>query len=194
MRVILLGDSLFARHEGLNEPRINHVLHERFPDLEIANQSICGINSGAMLALMGDLVFKQPRADQLFIMVGVNDAAQHKLVPLDQYRRNIESIVSAVVCFYPKTRTVLVSGPAVDEEKQRVRRNAELAKYAKVLEETAKKYQCAYADFFEAMMRQGGLSQLCRGELNDGLHFGGAGYELLGKKLAEWLPEKGLKR
>lgn len=34
-------------------------------------------------------------------------------VPLDQYRKNLQAIVSALVCFYPGAKTVLVSGPAV---------------------------------------------------------------------------------
>ena len=86
MRIILLGDSIFARKEGLDQPRINWTLKEKKPDLEIDNTAVSGINSGALLALLGDLALKRPRADQLFLMVGVNDAASHKQVPLDQYR------------------------------------------------------------------------------------------------------------
>ncbi len=84
MRILLLGDSIFARKEGLDQPRINWTLKEKKPDLEIDNTAVSGINSGALLALLGDLALKRPRADQLFLMVGVNDAASHKQVPLDQ--------------------------------------------------------------------------------------------------------------
>lgn len=191
MRILLLGDSIFARKEGLDQPRINWTLKEKKPDLEIDNTAVSGINSGALLALLGDLALKRPRADQLFLMVGVNDAASHKQVPLDQYRKNLQAIVSALVCFYPGTKTVLVSGPAVDEAKQRRRTNAKLAKYAKVMEEVAAEYQLAYADFFTAMLKEGDLKALCRGELDDGLHFGPRGYQLLAAEMMKQLPKEG---
>ncbi|GHV97980.1 esterase [Lactobacillus nasalidis] len=191
MRILLLGDSIFARKEGLDEPRINWTLKEQRPGLLLDNTAVSGLNSGALLALLGDLALKRPKADRAFLMIGVNDAARNKQVPLAQYQRNLQAIVSALVCFYPGEKLVLLSGPAVDEGKQRGRTNANLAKYAKVMEEVAAEYQVAYSDFFTAMLKEGNLPDLCRGELADGLHFGPRGYRLLAAKILEQLPEEG---
>lgn len=185
MKLLLTGDSLIARHEGKDIPHINFSLQEKMPNLEIINTAICGVNSGALLAMLGDLVLKQDQCDYLVIMVGVNDEASHKHVPLKQYKQNLEGIVSGCICFYPGKKIILVSGPAVDEEKQHVRFNDELAEYSKVMSEVAREYKVQFVDFFNAMMTQGNLSKLCRGSLNDGLHFGEAGYNLLSKMLIE---------
>lgn len=68
MRILLLGDSIFARKEGLDQPRINWTLKEKKPDLEIDNTAVSGINSGALFSPVRRPGLKRPRADQLFLI------------------------------------------------------------------------------------------------------------------------------
>lgn len=179
MKVLLTGDSIIARHEGLQEPRLNAKLKQKISDLELTNTAVSGINSGAFFARMSELVLKQKKHEVLVILLGTNDLATHKQVPLKQFKQNMALIVSAVMCEYWPQFVILVSPPAVDENKQHVRNNALVKKYSSVIAELAEEYHTHYVDLCQAMIKHGDLANLCHGEKNDGLHFGKAGYDLL---------------
>lgn len=49
MKILLTGDSIIARYEGLNDPRINYELKRRLGNIELVNTAVSGINSGAFL-------------------------------------------------------------------------------------------------------------------------------------------------
>lgn len=49
MKLLLTGDSIIARKEGLQELYLNVDLRKRLPALEIINTAVSGINSGAFL-------------------------------------------------------------------------------------------------------------------------------------------------
>lgn len=187
MKVLLTGDSIIARHEGLDEPRLNFELKKRLPNLEIINTAVSGINSGAFFARLGDLVLTQPQCDNLVILLGTNDLATHKQVPLEQFKKNMELIASAVICEYWPEHVILISPPAVDENKQHVRDNNLVKKYSHAVQEVASEYRFHYLDLCQAMLEHGDLTNLCHGIKNDGLHFGKCGYELLADLLGQEL-------
>lgn len=187
MKVLLSGDSIIARHEGLAEPRLNVNLKKKMPELELTNTAVSGINSGAFFARLGELVLKQPQRDVLVLLLGSNDLARHKQVPLRQFKQNMSLIASAVICEYYPPRVILASPPAVDERKQHVRTNQLVRKYSKAVKEVARVYHFHYVDLFTKMIMQGDLSILCRGLKNDGLHFGQPGYDLLSSLLVQEL-------
>lgn len=187
MKILLTGDSIIARHEGLEEPRLNFELKKRLPDLKINNTAVSGINSGAFFARLGELVLTQPQCDNLVILLGTNDLATHKQVSLKQFRRNMELISSAVICEYWPEHVILISPPAVDENKQHVRTNDLVRKYSQAIQEVASEYRFHYLDLCQAMLEHGELSELCHGLKNDGLHFGKDGYELLADLLEQEL-------
>lgn len=179
MRVLLTGDSIIARHEGLDEPRLNYELKKRVSNLELINTAVSGINSGAFFARLRELVLTIEKCDKIVILLGTNDLATHKQVPISQFERNMELIASSIVCLYWPENVVLVSPPAVDEKKQHVRSNNLVAEYAKVIQKVATEYKFSYVDLCRAMIEHGNLAELCKGEKNDGLHFGNLGYKLL---------------
>lgn len=181
MRVLLTGDSIIARHEGKDEPHINWNLKQILPKIQIENTAVSGINSGAFFSRLNELVLSVKQCDNLVILLGTNDLATHKQVPLEHFKRNMEMIASAVVCQYYPPHVLLVSPPAVDENKQHVRNNKLIEKYAKVIESVAKEYNFNYADLCQVMIEVGDLSKISRGIKNDGLHFGDQGYEILAK-------------
>ncbi|MGN1284508.1 MAG: GDSL-type esterase/lipase family protein, partial [Candidatus Limosilactobacillus intestinavium] len=169
MRILLTGDSIIARNEGKIEPHINWNLRQFFPEIEIENTAVSGINSGAFLTRLNELVLSVKKCDNLVILLGTNDLATHKQVPLTQFKKNLELIASAVICEYYPPHVLFVSPPAVDEEKQHVRNNALVEKYAKVVEEVAREYRFRYADLCQAMLKAGDAKEICKGMKNDGL-------------------------
>lgn len=58
MKLLLTGDSIIARKEGLKLPRINNAIKAKIPDIEIVNTAVSGVNSGAFYALLPDLILK----------------------------------------------------------------------------------------------------------------------------------------
>ena len=178
MKLLLTGDSIVARHEGLDEPMLDAKLRQKISGIELNNTAVSGINSGAFFVCLNDLVLKQKPCDKLFILLGTNDLATHKQVPLKQFKQNMSLIASAVICQYRPNNVYLISPPAVDENKQHVRDNDLVSRYVQVIKEVAKEYHFNYVGLFEAMIEQGNLTSLCQGMKNDGLHFGKAGYEL----------------
>ncbi|WEV36752.1 SGNH/GDSL hydrolase family protein [Lactobacillus sp. ESL0677] len=185
MKLLLTGDSIIARKEGLNEPRLNATLKKLHQNLELNNTAVSGINSGAFYAMMSELVLKQRRCDKLIILLGTNDLAQHKQVPLEQFEQNMNLIVSSVLCQYYPQNTILITPPAVDETKQIYRNNQLIKDYATVIKNVARQYRCQFINLYQAMINQSDLVELCRGELNDGLHFGQQGYLLLGNLIVK---------
>lgn len=187
MKVLLTGDSIIARHEGLDRPRLNANLKKKMPELELTNTAVSGINSGAFFARLGELVLKQPQCAVLVLLLGTNDLAAHKQVPIRQFKQNMSLIASAVICQYYPPDVILISPPAVDEEKQHVRNNQLVKKYSRAVKEVARIYHFHYLDLFTEMMVHGDLPDLCRGIKNDGLHFGQPGYDLLSSLLVQEL-------
>lgn len=187
MRLLLTGDSIIARNEGKEEPHINWNLKQSLSNIEIENTAVSGINSGAFFARLNDLVLNVPQCDNLVILLGTNDLATHKQVPLRQFKQNMELIASAVICQCYPPHVLLVSPPAVNEIKQHVRNNVLVEKYSQVVKEIAQEYHFQYADLCQAMIQAGDLKEISRGIKNDGLHFGDLGYKILANLITKKL-------
>lgn len=189
LKLLLSGDSIIARHEGLTEPHINYNLKKLIPNCQIINTAVSGINSGGFFASLSDLVFKQEKCDYFILLIGTNDLATHKQVPLNQFNSNMQLIASSIIWLYPPSKVIFISPPAVDEEKQLVRDNNLVNKYSQAIDQVAKDYHFSYINLAQAMIDQGDLSVLCQGRKNDGLHFGEAGYKLLAELIYRHLTE-----
>lgn len=185
MKVLLTGDSIIARHEGLIQPRLNFELKKLIPEIKIVNTAISGINSGAFFAMLSQTVFRIEKCDEIVILLGTNDLAIHKQVPLNQFKQNMELIASAIIYKYYPPHVFLVSPPAVDEQKQHVRSNELVKKYSATVEKVATEYGFHYVNLYQAMLKSGQLTEICHGSKNDGLHFGVKGYKLLAKVLRD---------
>lgn len=190
MRLLLTGDSIIARYEGKDRPHLNWNLERLMPDVEIQNTAVSGINSGAFFARISELVLSVKKCDELVLLLGTNDLATHKQVPIDQFRENMELIASAIISQYYPPHVLLVSPPAVDEEKQRVRNNQLVKRYAQQLEIVASRYRFKYADLQQAMLATRDIKSITRGIKNDGLHFGDRGYGILAELIFENLNKK----
>lgn len=191
MKLLLTGDSIVARHEGLSEPHINAYLKENFSDIEIVNTAVPGINSRYLLAHLNELVLKQVKADYLIILIGTNDCAFHKKIEEEEFWTNLNKVAKKILNKYEAKQVILVSPPAVDEEKQRVRDNETVEKYANWVQRVANDYGMHYLNLFHKMNTDDHeLEEICHGLRNDGLHFGKIGYQIFGDGLIDEIRPK----
>lgn len=185
MQIQLTGDSLIARHEGLAEPMLNVALHHCRPDLVIRNTAVCGDNTFDLLMRLSRDVLVGPTVDRLYILIGTNDLAQHKQVPLAFFEANLKEILRQTLWVYQADQLYFISPPAVDERRQHVRNNHLVARYAQALAGVVTPVGCHYLDLQAAMLATSDFPRVTRGMKQDGLHFGRAGYQLLADLISE---------
>lgn len=173
-RLVCFGDSITARKEGFRESMLTTKLTSQLRDMEIINSGIPGDNSSdALIRITEDVLNYQP--DIVTVLFGANDAAFHKTVPIDTYKRNLTEIANLI----GPQKTILISPAPVDESKQFVRSNKVLFTYAEVVHEIAIQTGSHFLDLYNIFLSRVDYKDILKGELNDGLHFGEKGYDLL---------------
>lgn len=186
MKILLLGDSLFARHEGQNEPHINYSLKQLLPAIDILNLAQSGDNSYDLLAKLDchDL----SGHDVVFVWIGANDLAIHKQVFLGEFQENLIQISQKLLKLYNKEQLVFLGLAPIDENKQDYRTNRLVTYYSQVVKKTAKASGSAFISMQEAFEQSDyPLEFVLKGRLNDGLHFGSVGYALLANTICDYL-------
>ena len=186
MKLLLTGDSIIARSENHTIPEINFQL-QKLNSYQIYNTAISGINSGGLALSLPNLVFNQPKCDYLIILVGTNDLAVHKQVPLQQFEDNLKLIASSIIWLYYPGKVILITPPAVDENKQKVRNNLLVQEYSNIIKRSANEYKFSFIDLASKMQANKNFPEIFNGKKNDGLHFGVKGYELLAKLIGQKL-------
>ncbi|OFI48985.1 hypothetical protein BG261_04800 [Floricoccus tropicus] len=189
MKIQLTGDSLMARNEGLKEPAINETLKNRINGLEIVNTAVCGENSGALLERIDSEILAVEKAQKIFIIIGTNDLATNKRVFADQYEENLQAIILRLIGKYDRNNIFFLSIPPIDEDKQRFRSNLLINEYNTVLKEVCLKNNCNYLLFNERLNRfeTKELQDILEGSMDDGLHFGLKGYQIMADIIYEAL-------
>lgn len=134
MHIYLSGDSLIARHEGYQHPILNHLLKEKDASINITNTAVPGINSQQFLQQYNKLGPNQ-NFDYLVVLLGTSDLATHKQISLEQFKININEIITRLLKKYHSQQIILVSPPPVDENKQQFRTNQLVLAYSNILEE-----------------------------------------------------------
>lgn len=124
----------------------------------------------------------------MLVFIGANDLAQHKQVFLGEYEENLKKIVAHLKQLYSAERIILLTPTPVDESKQAYRTNRLVAYYGQVVKKVAEQAGCQLFDTV-ALFEYSGLlmSDLLRGSLDDGLHFGSSAYDFLARELVERL-------
>lgn len=186
MKMLLLGDSLFARHEGKNEPHINYSLKQLLPAIDILNLAHSGDNSYDLLAKLDchDLSGR----DVVFVWIGTNDPSIHKQVFLGEFQENLNQIGQKLLKLYDKEQLAFLGLAPIDENKQDNRTNRLVTYYSQVVEKAAKASTSAFISIQEAFEQSDyPLEFVLKGRLNDGLHFGSVGYALLANTICDYL-------
>ncbi|WP_281165640.1 GNAT family N-acetyltransferase [Liquorilactobacillus sicerae] len=186
MRILVTGDSLIARHEQLDQPMINYCLQQQLTRLEIVNTAISGSNSQDLLQNWKTF-FPNNEFSAVFLLIGTNDLALHKQIPLKKFQTNLLQIIKRLKHIYPTANLCLITPPAVDESKQKWRNNQLIAQYTEIMLQTATQNLIKSINLQAAMLAGGSFPAITKGILNDGLHFGLAGYQLLANLIKQQL-------
>lgn len=186
MKILVTGDSLIARHEQLDQPMINHCLQQQLTWLEIVNTAISGSNSQDLLQNWRNF-FPNNEFSAVFLLIGTNDLALHKQLPLKTFKTNLLQIVKRLKHYYPTASLCLITPPAVDENKQKWRNNQLIAQYSEIMLQIAAQNLIKGINLQEAMLAEESFPAITQGCLNDGLHFGLAGYQLLASLIKQQL-------
>lgn len=189
MKILLLGDSLFAGYEGLEEPHINFSLKKILSGVKIQNLAQSGDNS---FDLLEKLQKKQiSGANLVFVWIGANDLATHKQVFLGEFQDNLRKIVKLLLKQYNSSQIIFLGPAPVDESKQVTRTNRLVNYYSEIVEKVAKEFSFDFISMQE-VFRQSSypVEQILKGLQDDGLHFGSLGYEVLAKALTKKIKTK----
>jgi acyl-CoA thioesterase-1 len=194
-RIVCLGDSITQMGEGPGGYvwLFRHYLNAIYPQagIEVLNAGISGHKSTDMLARFGrDVLEKKP--DLVTISVGVNDVwhgfyDNHPMgdgprgVPLDQYKANVESMVTQAQA--AGIRVVMLSTTVIYEDGGN-RENAKAATYNRALRDIARSHGLTFVDFqrpFNDLIRTyrkttGGLDNLLT---VDGVHMNPEGNKVM---------------
>ena len=182
------GEPLGTRLPSDRNPLLPvHFQLQKLNSYQIYNTAISGINSGGLALSLPNLVFNQPKCDYLIILVGTNDLAVHKQVPLQQFEDNLKLIASSIIWLYYPGKVILITPPAVDENKQKVRNNLLVQEYSNIIKRIANEYKFSFIDLASKMQASKNFPEIFNGKKNDGLHFGVKGYELLAKLIVQKL-------
>ncbi|MDQ0874320.1 lysophospholipase L1-like esterase [Paenibacillus sp. V4I3] len=179
MKLVCFGDSITARTEGYDRPLLTLKLKEKLRgNWEVINAGVPGNNTyDALQRIEKDVIIHNP--DLVTVLFGANDAAFHKMIQLQDYKRNLTDIVKMIT---PR-KTILISPSPVDESLQHARTNAVLRQYTDSVKEVSVATGSYYIDLFSNMVGLQNLSDILLGLRNDGLHFGERGYDYLSDEI-----------
>lgn len=189
MHILLLGDSLFVRREGASRPMIEACLVEKLPDLLISNSAISGLSSQGLLDQLPNFLPARP-VDKVFILIGSNDLVTTNRILEKDFAENLQQIIDGLLNTYQPEQIYLISPPPVDEDKQWYRHNGLVASYTAVMETIAEQWSCSFINLYQIFMNKSQevpLELLLEGSMDDGLHFGQLGYELLASAIGHTL-------
>lgn len=126
--------------------------------------------------------------DVVFVWIGANDLAIHKQVFLGEFQENLIQISQKLLKLYDKEQLVFLGLAPIDEGKQNYRTNRLVTYYSQVVEKVARASGCAFISMQETFEQSDyPLEFVLKGRLNDGLHFGNAGYALLANTICDYL-------
>lgn len=176
-KLVLFGDSITAGcAEELFTPILQNLITkdlaiQNYEEINIVNAGMPGdTTQDAMKRLEKEVISEQ--ADIVTIFFGANDTNIDRLVPLEKYAENIETMISKI----GKEKVILLTPPYVDCARKPTRDNDRIRQYAKRITEIGEKYQIPVIDLYKAMVRYPGTNEFLQA---DGLHFSKTGYDLL---------------
>ena len=137
-KLICFGDSITAGNTSEDgSDRLIPRLRKSLVGWEVIDAGVSGNNSrDAVRRTESDVLNQSP--DFVTVFFGANDAATHKMIMLDEYHRNIRTIVEMI----GSEKTLLISPSPVDENRPRNRANEVMMKYAAIIEQIAKSTGC----------------------------------------------------
>ncbi len=176
-KMVCFGDSITAREKAEDGSlRLTPRLRKEFPEWKVLNRGVPGNTTrDASRRFEKDVLIENP--DLVTVLFGANDSASHRLVPLDEYRKNLTKFTADIGA----GKVLLISPAPVVEKKQPNRSNARLLEYRNAVMDTARKTGAAFLDL-HIIMRDEAYDQFL---VDDGLHFNAKGYRFLSGLISE---------
>lgn len=174
-KIVFLGNSLTQ----------NGKWDEYFPIQKPVNRGIAGDNTDGMLARIDEIIDSRPT--KLFIMGGINDISQDKV--LDSIICNLETILKEVLIKSPKTKVYIQSVLPINNDYKRYMRLS--GKEGKVPElnskilAMSKKYKVTFINLYPLFLNT--KKQLDVKYTNDGLHLNSDGYAVWCKEIRKYI-------
>ncbi|WP_242985951.1 GDSL-type esterase/lipase family protein [Oceanobacillus zhaokaii] len=113
----------------------------------MSSKSVSGNNTcEAIIRIENDVIKHNP--DLVTVLFGANDAAFHKIIDLETYKKNLYKITHLI----KPEKTILITPAPVDEKVQFARTNEVLLKYALVVKQVADLTGSHFIDFFSKMI------------------------------------------
>lgn len=188
MNIQLTGDSLMARFEGADQPMINQLLEEESTHT-FYNTAVSGNNTFDFLKRIEQDILSLNEIDKIFILLGANDLAIHKQIPLNQFSINLQEIITKLTFNYSLENIYFISPSPVDETKQKYRNNFLVEQYSQEIKRMCDANDCGFINLYQAFIKHSTLSisELTEGLQKDGIHFGLAGYHVLAQLILKVL-------
>ncbi|WP_066173318.1 GDSL-type esterase/lipase family protein [Bacillus marinisedimentorum] len=176
-KMVCFGDSITAREKAEDgRLRLTPRLRKEFPEWKVLNRGVPGNTTrDASRRFEKDVLKENP--DLVTILFGANDSATHRLVPLNEYRKNLMHFTAEI----GSGKVLLISPAPVVEKKQPNRSNARLLEYRNAVMDTARKKGAAFLDL-HMIMTEEDYGQFL---VEDGLHFNEKGYRFLSGLVSE---------
>jgi lysophospholipase L1-like esterase len=176
-KLVLFGDSITA---GYGEEAITPILQEliakgiaaqNLETIEIVNAGMPGDRTEEGLQRLDkDVLAEKP--DIVTIFFGANDTNSDRLVPLEKYAENLETMIEKI----GREKVILLTPPYVDCQRKPTRDDARIRTYVERVKVIGANYELPVIDLYQAMVVYPGTDEFLQ---EDGLHFSKTGYEFL---------------
>ena len=169
---------------------------------DVLNRGYSGYNTRHALEVLPRVFGDEDLKDSMLfctVLLGANDSAlpgERQHVPLEEYRRNLEQIVTSIQERSGVSPIILMTPPPVDEIRWMVqwgntqpdRRNDVSRDYGSACKQVAAHHEnCAVLDVFDVL---GGNGSDYHRHLSDGLHLSGSGNTLIFEALLKLIHDR----
>lgn len=181
--ILFLGDSITYFYK----------LEDYFPDTNVVNSGIGGNVTDNILENMKDRVY-QYNPSKVFLLIGTNDL--NKGASIDKIVSNIEEIIRKIQANRPYCEIYLESiypinktdNDKVDMDMVNKRNNQDIKEINNRLEDFCNKNKITFINMYKEL--QDDEENLKLEYTNDGLHLSDLGYEIVTKKIKEYLNKR----
>jgi len=182
--LVCLGDSITAKeYEQSGTLRLTSRLRTSFSSWTVINSGVPSSNTRMVLSrLQTDVLAHYP--DLVTVLLGTNDASEHKRVDILEYEENLTSIVLQISA----QKTILITPPPISQERLFARKQTlplsnfvtmeALSHYAQIVKKVSVATGSHLINLWELMNNQAHYSKFLK---EDGVHFSEQGYEFLAK-------------
>ena len=179
--LVCLGDSITAKEKDPDGVlKLTPRIQQNLPHQTVINSGVGGENTqGALNRIQADVLDYAP--DLVTVLLGTADASENKGITIEEYERNLTSIVEQIT----PQKTLLITSPPIDESRLAARRKAipqanfvtmqTLEKYVEVAIQVARSTGSYWLDLWSQMQAQPDYTKFFKPK--DGVHFNRQGYE-----------------